>query len=298
MALTTGFDILVKNKGKDEGRKEKRPLFFTVIHGVPKQVSDTSQSIGINEKTRKNGIMSGVILPSQIAHDRWLSSYDGILDALVLFLCFFILSSFSFSWISLVILVIVCTYMFFHIFWWENPTEWDFIETISHYINQTRRFYYAFFLSSFFLFSTFGYYFAYKYDVKYYIEKPFEFFKGVGNFLDNSNVISSIKSTDVSDTEMPKNRFSNEQTYKNEKVVIKKQIEENSNEEISKIEKTFLSSFINYLIINFSFLLFYYSVFKYSSAHFNKKKIDNLKGVDVELKTDLEIKMEQLKNIM
>ena len=122
LELTTRVDILVKNKGKDEEKKKKRPLFFTVIHGVPKQVSDTSQSIGINEKTRKNGIMSGVILPSQIAHDRWLSSYDGILDALVLFLCFFILSSFSFSWISLVILVIVCTYMFFHIFWWENPT--------------------------------------------------------------------------------------------------------------------------------------------------------------------------------
>jgi hypothetical protein len=54
LALTTDFDILVSHKGKDEGRKEKRPFFFTVIHGTPKQVSDTAQSIGINERTRKN----------------------------------------------------------------------------------------------------------------------------------------------------------------------------------------------------------------------------------------------------
>ena len=297
MPLTTDFDILVKHKGKDQGRKEKRPLFFTVIHSVPKQVSDTSQSIGINEKTRKNGLMSGVILPSQIAHDRWLSSYDGILDAFVIFVCFFILSSFSFSWISAFILLIVCIYMFFHIFWWETSTEWDFIQTISHYINQTRKFYYAFFFGSFLIFSTFGYYLTHKYDVKHYIIQPFEFFKGAGNLLQKTNIFELNKKTESLE-EVPRNRFTTAETYKTKENIIKEEKDENFIEEAAKIEKTTLSSFMNYLIMNLSFILFFYSVFKYSSAHFARKRIENLKGVDVELKTDLELNMEELKNMM
>lgn len=146
MALTTDFDILVSHKDKDQGRKEKRPLFFTIIHSIPKQISDTAQSIGINEKTRKNGLMSGVILPSQVAHDRWLSTYDAIFDATFIFLVFLAISCFPLNLISLIAFASIAVYMFFHIFWWENSIQWDFIETIIDYIKKTRNYYYATFL--------------------------------------------------------------------------------------------------------------------------------------------------------
>ena len=136
MALTTDFDILVSHKDKDQGRKEKRPLFFTIIHSIPKQISDTAQSIGINEKTRKNGLMSGVILPSQVAHDRWLSTYDAIFDAIFIFLVFLAISCFPLNLISLIAFSSIAVYMFFHILWWENSIQWNFIETIIDYIKK------------------------------------------------------------------------------------------------------------------------------------------------------------------
>ena len=146
MALTTDFDILVSHKDKDQGRKEKRPLFFTIIHSIPKQISDTAQSIGINEKTRKNGLMSGVILPSQVAHDRWLSTYDAIFDATFIFLVFLAISCFPLNLISLIAFSSIAVYMFFHILWWENSIQCDFIETIIDYIKKTRKYYDATFL--------------------------------------------------------------------------------------------------------------------------------------------------------
>lgn len=308
MPLTTDFDILVSDKGKDTGRKEKRPLFLTEIHAIPKQVSDTAQSIGVNEKTRKNGLMSGVILPSQIAHDRWLSMYDALFDAIIIFVSFFIISSFSFNEFSFVALAAIFIYMLFHIYWWETPMEWDFIETINHYIVRTRKYYYGTFFVVYLLLSTVGYYYVYKYDIRGYIAKPIDIANTSTKSLFNSSLPTITKKEN---SEPAKNRFSNEETYKQEKIQVVEPTNDSTKQEsiipedAVKVANNQLSSynidlnsFITYLILNFSFLLFYYFVFKIASINNIKRRDNNLKSVDIELKSDLEVKMEQLKNIM
>ena len=225
MALTTDFDILVSHKDKDQGRKEKRPLFFTIIHSIPKQISDTAQSIGINEKTRKNGLMSGVILPSQVAHDRWLSTYDAIFDATFIFLVFLAISCFPLNLISLIAFSSIAVYMFFHILWWENSIQWDFIETIIDYIKKTRKYYYATFLVVYFSLSSFGYFFAYKYDIKSYLLKPIEYYEKATSYIKKTDLHDKIKlkkeKNEIVDG-VVSNRFSSEATLKKEQIYKEK----------------------------------------------------------------------------
>lgn len=311
MALTTDFDILVSHKGKDEGRKEKRPLFFTVIHGTPKQVSDTAQSIGINERTRKNGLMSGVILPSQIAHDRWLSTYDAIFDALFIFLVFLVVSCFPIGIISLIAIISIATYMLFHIFWWENSMQWNFIETIIDYIKKTRRYYYGVFLAVYLGLSTVAYYYAYKYDFKGYLLKPVEYFDKSTSFVQKTSIFDKIqikKESTNEDVEVAKrSRFSTEATLKKEenfnaKFNEKKEekiITENSEEMLeTNPKKMVFEDLTRFAILSLGFLLYFYFIYKYAYGHYEKKKAKNLEGVDVELKTDLELKMEEIKKLM
>ena len=314
MALTTDFDILVSHKDKDQGRKEKRPLFFTIIHSIPKQISDTAQSIGINEKTRKNGLMSGVILPSQVAHDRWLSTYDAIFDATFIFLVFLAISCFPLNLISLIAFSSIAVYMFFHILWWENSIQWDFIETIIDYIKKTRKYYYATFLVVYFSLSSFGYYYAYKYDFKGYLLKPVEYFDKTTSSVKKSSIFDKIqikKESTSEDVEVVKgSRFSTEATLKKEenfnaKIKEKKEekeekiITENSEEILeTNPKKMVFEDLTRFAILSLGFLVYFYYVYKYAYSYYEKRKIKNLEGVDVELKTDLELKMEEIKKLM
>lgn len=304
MALTTDFDILVSHKSKDQGRKEKRPLFFTIIHSIPKQISDTAQSIGINEKTRKNGLMSGVILPSQVAHDRWLSTYDAIFDATFIFLVFLTISCFPLNFISVIAFIFIAVYMFFHIFWWENSMQWNFIETIIDYIKKTRKFYYVIFLLVYFILSTFGYFFAYKYDIKSYLLKPIEYYEKTTSYVKTTSIFDKIKlkkeEKEIVD-EVVINRFSSEATLKKDKQLTKETpiILDVRDEQLEKNTKSILfDDVIRFLILSLGFLIYFYYVYRYAYNYYEKRKIKNLEGVDVELKTDLELKMEEIKNLM
>lgn len=294
MAVTTDFDILVNHKNQDQGRKEKRPLFFTRIHGVPKQISDSSQSIGINEKTRKDGLMSGVILPSQISHDRWLSVYDAILDSFIIFSAFLFFSYFNISLIIIFSLTVMMTYMYFHILWYENSMQWYFIETIKDYVNQTRRYYYATFVISYFLFITVGYFFSYKYNVKEIVFTPIRYYERVESFLKNNEIISTkiFKMNEKKDN--GKSEFSNEKTFSkkdNVQVSKKEDIIETKTDELTN------SDVLNFAIYNLISIIYLYFVYKYASSHYTKKRKKNISDADTELKSNLEIKMEQLKKI-
>ena len=69
--------------------------------------------------------------------------------------------------------------------------------------------------------------------------------------------------------------------------------------EIEKNTKSILfDDFIRFLILSLGFLIYFYYVYKYAYNHYEKRKIKNLEGVDVELKTDLELKMEEMKKLM
>ena len=100
----------------------------------------------------------------------------GLLSWLFIFLVFLVISCFPIGIISSIAIISIATYMLFHIFWWENSIQWNFIETIIDYIKKTRRYYYGVFLAVYLGLSTVAYYYAYKYDFKGYLLKPVEYF--------------------------------------------------------------------------------------------------------------------------
>ncbi|WP_418181320.1 hypothetical protein ACNSOL_11510 (plasmid) [Aliarcobacter lanthieri] len=278
-------------------------MFFTRIHGVPKQISDSSQSIGINEKTRKNGLMSGVILPSQIAHDRWLSVYDAILDAFIIFIAFLVFSYFEMSLFTIITLCTMMTYMYFHILWWENSVQWNFIETIKDYVNQTRRYYYIVFISSYIIFFTLGYFLAYKYDAKTIIFTPVKYYNKLDYLITNNDffTIKNKGKVTIQDGEK-KSEFSNELTYANKSNSNTKETkidEESIKEGLITLdeEKLTKDDILNFLIYNLFSIIYLLFVYKSASKHYQKKRMKNINAADIELKTDLEIRMKQLKDI-
>lgn len=317
----TNFDVFVKNRQPDEGRKEKRPILFTRTHSVPKQVSDSSQSIGINEKTRRDGQLSGVILPSQIANDRWLSVYDAVLDSFLIFFAFLMFSYFEITVIGIGILAVMMAYMFFHIFWWENSMQWYFIETIRDYIDKTRRYYYMVFIVSNIVFATLGYYATYKYDFKEMAFKPVEYFYKTKDLItENTGIVDRLtsKSKKISKNDVLDNglsEFSNERTYGVKTSTLEDdgfvKVEENTDSEEAigdanedKKNRLFLKDpsltqedILNFYLFYLIAAIYLFASYKYSSNYYKKIREKNIKGADSELKTNLEIKMEELKGI-
>ena len=109
--------------------------------------------------------------------------------------------------------------------------------------------------------------------------------------------------------EVVSNRFSSEATLKKEQKYKEKQNAKDKeivreapileDKEIEKNTKSILfDDFIRFLILSLGFLVYFYYVYKYAYNHYEKRKIKNLEGVDVELKTDLELKMEEIKKLM
>lgn len=290
--MNTDFDFLVNGKGinsKDE--KEKKPWFFSRIHGVPKQIADTSQSIGVNEKTLKNGLMSGVILPSQIAHDRWLSIYDGIFDAFVMFIVFFVMSLYPISLETLIVYSIMTIYMFFHILWWEHAVQWSFIETISNYIEQTRRYYYYTYSIAYLFFSTIGLYVAYQIDLSNMIIRIVDYYHKALEIVEKinskTNLLNKKEESYISE-------FSNEATYSKVNEITTKN--EFIIDNVSPSYNFDIENLSSFILLNLIGVVLILLIYKYSNKHYSKIKDKNLDGVDLELKSDLELKMTILKD--
>lgn len=157
--METAFDDLYQTK-KEETRKEKIPL-VSLIHQVPKQVADTAQAVGVSEKFLANGIPSGVLGPSQIAHDRYLSFMDGIQDAFWVAVLLTILPFVSFNLFTGPIYVVAMLYWVMHVYWWEKGKAWYLKTSVKKYINATYRIYWgSFILATATLMSGFIYYFV------------------------------------------------------------------------------------------------------------------------------------------
>ena len=88
----------------------------------------------------------------------------------------------------------------------------------------------------------------------------------------------------------------------NAKIKEKKEekiITENSEEILeTNPKKMVFEDLTRFAILSLGFLLYFYFIYKYANGHYEKKKAKNLEGVDVELKTDLELKMEEIKKLM
>lgn len=189
--------------------------------------------------------------------------------------------------------------------------QWNFIETIIDYIKKTRRYYYGVFLAVYLGLSTVAYYYAYKYDFKGYLLKPVEYFDKTTSFVQKTSIFDKIqikKESTNEDVEVAKgSRFSTEATLKKEenfnaKFNEKKEekiITENSEEMLeTNPKKMVFEDITRFAILSLGFLLYFYFIYKYAYGHYEKKKAKNLEGVDVELKTDLELKMEEIKKLM
>jgi hypothetical protein len=189
--------------------------------------------------------------------------------------------------------------------------QWNFIETINDNIKKTRRYYYGDFLAVYLGLSTVAYYYAYKYDFKGYLLKPVEYFDKTTSFVQKTSIFDKIqikKESTNEDVEVAKrSRFSTEATLKKEenfnaKFNEKKEekiITENSEEMLeTNPKKMVFEDLTRFAILSLGFLLYFYFIYKYAYGHYEKKKAKNLEGVDVELKTDLELKMEEIKKLM
>lgn len=288
--MQTDFEKLVSGNGNEgSGSGEKRPLFFSKLHSIPKQVSDSSQAIGVNERTLKNGLMSGVILPSQISHDRWLSIVDGAMDAFILFIVIHFISLSSIGFTQILIILVSIVYMYFHILWWEYAIQWLFIETIKEYVSKTRTYYYFSLIAVFITLSSIGNFYISQIDG---IEKINKIFVSVENsfknifprdiYLEKKEILPVDK----------KNKFSNDETYNNTEDVKKE-----SKKEIEDIviEKRNTSNLLFFYLNSIIASVLLYFFFKYSFTHYDKKRVKNLEDVDVELKTELEQRMALLK---
>jgi len=145
--METAFDDLYKTK-KEETRKEKIPV-VSLLHQVPKQVADTAQAVGVSEKFLANGIPSGVLGPSQIAHDRYLAFMDGIQDAFWASLLLVMLPFVSLNLFTIPVYLAAVLYWTFHVYWWEKGKSWYLKTSTIRYINATYRSYWiSFFLVS------------------------------------------------------------------------------------------------------------------------------------------------------
>lgn len=146
--METAFDDLYQTK-KEATRKEKIPA-VSLLHQVPKQVADTAQAVGVSEKFLANGIPSGVLGPSQVAHDRYLSFMDALQDSFWVALFIMILPVMEMNFITAPILAIMILYWTFHVYWWEKSRSWYIKTSAIRYINSTYRIYWlTFFLFGF-----------------------------------------------------------------------------------------------------------------------------------------------------
>lgn len=134
------------NQGGDVSRKEKGHTLMSRIHTIPKKVADTAQTQGVSEKFLSQGLMSGFIHPSVLAHDRYLSIMDGIQDAIIISALLFFIPMFGINWFTILVYVVVVGYWAFHVSWWEKTQAWKIKNSVIKYVNNTYRAYWVAFL--------------------------------------------------------------------------------------------------------------------------------------------------------
>lgn len=303
MPLSTDFDKLVTDQGKSD--QEKKPFVFSRIHGVPKQIADSSNAIGFNEKTIKNGLMSGVMQPSQIAHDRWLSIFDGLIDAFVFFIFMLIISVLGVNIYVLSLAIGLYLYIFFHFVWWEHAMQWYFIETIIDYLHKTRNYYYGTLIICSIMCSTV----VYPYLLGLNINDKIEFIsEKINIFKEITSGVTNVASTEQINMNSPFSRNENEfSSSKSKNKVLQNSIntvdgqeqfnkDKDKNKDLSENkEQDILDSILTFVFFNLLHIIVMYYLFKYSKNYYEAKKIKNIEGVEVELKTELEQKMQMLR---
>lgn len=142
--METPYDELYDVK-KNSPRDEKHSHIMAFLHRVPKQIADTAQAQGVSEKFMENGLPSGVISPSMLVHDRYLSGMDAFQDAIWLTVFLVTLPFFSLNYITGGLFTLILLYWFFHVSWWEKTKIWAIKGSAKKYLTHTYRVYWIIF---------------------------------------------------------------------------------------------------------------------------------------------------------
>lgn len=140
--METPYDEVLEVK-HGTTRKEKQSTIMAMLHAIPKKIADVSQTQGVSEKFLENGLPSGVINPSMLSHDRFLSVMDAIQDAIIISILILLIPLFPLNGLTGTIFTIILLYWFFHIGWWEKTKIWSIKSAVKKYLASTYRFYWA-----------------------------------------------------------------------------------------------------------------------------------------------------------
>lgn len=133
---------------KKEKASKETISFMALIHRVPKQVADSAQTQGVSEKFLESGMPSGVLTPSQIAHDRMLSIFDAFQDSVILAFWIAFLPLLEVSKFTIGLVLLILFYWLFHVAWWEKSKAWYIKMSVIRYIHNTYKYYwFVFFVS-------------------------------------------------------------------------------------------------------------------------------------------------------
>lgn len=142
--METPYDEMYDIK-QETTRKEQTSTIMASLHTIPKKVADVAQAQGVTEKFLAQGMPSGVINPSLLAHDRYLSAVDAIQDSIILTLLFAFMPLLPFNWFTGVFMFFILAYWTFHLAWWEKTRTWAIKGSSKSYINNTYRVYWIMF---------------------------------------------------------------------------------------------------------------------------------------------------------
>ncbi len=295
----TTFEDSVTAANNERKRSETLPGIHK-LHDIPKQVSDTVQSVGVNEKFMESGLPSGVLLPSQISHDRWLSIGDAFVDNLYIFFIASICVASGFNLVTGTILTIGFLYMLFHIVWWQKGIAWETSETVVEYLNQTRK-YYWFFLYFFMIFvSIGGSYLFLKHDGPKHVNNAITWLQG---FIDKAIYMYdnlNVKTNDLMTNITPKVTESEVSEFEPLNSTVTQTVQTASTSQPVKDVLQTLADYIATVNIDMNkyligFLIFYTVAFifiylcaKFYEKHYTAKRSTNIKQAHKEKRHHIE----------
>jgi len=154
---------------------EAQSKMYTSLHHVPKQIANSCNAVGVNEKTKDDtNMQTGVLSPTQRAGDRVLSIVDSIFDSLLVFVISMGVNFVGLNIYTYILMAIFLLYILAHSSWWEQGLEWGHIVTVKEYLKRTRNLYWVFLVISMLGVNTLGYYWVHKYDTLIKIEETIE----------------------------------------------------------------------------------------------------------------------------
>jgi len=319
---------VARQSNSDAKRSELVPKLVSTIHKVPKQIIDTSQMVGVNEQMMKRKLNSGVLVASQIAHDKWLSRLDGFIDSIWLYVIILTVSLTGLNYVSLFLVVLGLWYWWYHIVWYCKAKEWDGNVTSREYTIDTVKIFWKSFISSsvilyvftaYFIVSKFSYIFQWIIAhaiktieiISALISNAYKYFTTNESFTSVfANAHTSITEQQLSDSDVKKLLFDNNITQTQEVIekstngifLSREEVYDTLNE-ASVIKNIYIINDSIYyklsmlMIFILLFILITLYVKKKYEKHYEARKVDFIQDTEDNLKSGFQRKMDLLNNM-